>query len=114
MVEMPPDKRVVGVRREYLSKGSVYACLDVRRDVFILSQRMAHVQYAIQALCNQTPSMTSLFECVGHQRRSGRTAGAWSVVRLRRCDVPAFVDEHRHKYKRVMISSDNPRMWTLA
>lgn len=114
IVDLPPDQRVAAVLREWRSKGCVYACLDARKQVLILSQRVSHVQAAIESLCNQRPSMTSLFESVGHRQRRGYTAGTWSVVRLTPADLPAFVDEHRSKYQRVVIASDNPRKWRLS
>ena len=113
LVDLPSDRRLVHVDREWYGKGYVYAALDVRRELLILSQRVTYVQQAIEQLCNQTPSMTSLFDNASHRAR-GRTAGAWKVVKLLLCQVSEFVDEERVKYKRVVMACENWRKWGLA
>ena len=114
LMDLPEDQRLVRVEREWYAKGFIYACLDVRRELLILSQRVTYVQQAIEQLCNQTPSMTSLCESASRMHKSGRTAGAWSVVKLLPCQIAEFVDEHRVKYKRTVMACDNRRKWTLA
>ena len=113
LFDLQPDQRLVSVERERNSKGFVYACLDVRKELIIVSQRIVHIQRAIEALCNHSPSVTSLFESAARRHKGGRTAGAWSVVQLQSWQVVTFVDEHRVKYKRTVIACDNPRKWTL-
>ena len=114
LVDLPDDQRLVRVEREWYAKGFIYACQDVRRELLILSQRVTYLQQAIEQLCNQTPSMTSLFENASRMQKSGRTAGAWSVVKLLPGQVSEFVDENRVKYKRVVLACDNWRKWRLA
>lgn len=113
LVNLPDDQRLVRVEREWYAKGFIYACQDVRRELLILSQRVTYLQQAIEQLCNQTPSMTSLFENASRMQKSGRT-GAWSVVKLLPCQISEFVDENRVKYKRVVMACDNWRKWRLA
>ena len=114
LVDLPDDQRLVSVEREWYAKGFIYACLDVRRELLILSQRLTFLQQAIEQLCNQTPSFTSLCESASRMHKSGRTAGAWSVVKLLPCQISEFVDEHRVKYRRTVMACDNWRKWKLA
>ena len=114
LIDVPHDQRLSRVEREWCSKGYVYACLDVRKELLIVSQRLVHIQRAIETLCNQTPSMTSLFENASRMQKRGRTSGSWSVVKLLLCQISDFVDEHRCKYKRTVIACDNLRKWTLT
>lgn len=114
LVDLPDDKRLVSVEREWYAKGFIYACLDVRRELLILSQRLTFLQQAIEQLCNQTPSFTSLCESASRMHKSGRTAGTWSVVKLLPCQISEFVDEHRVKYRRTVMACDNWRKWKLA
>ena len=69
------------MQREVRAKGFVWAAEDVRRQVLILSQRGAHLQAAIEQLCYETVSLTSLCESATCQLRKGRT-GSWRVQRM--------------------------------
>ena len=111
--DLPESRRLVDVKREWRAKGSVWATEDVRRQLLILSQRGSHIQAAIEELCNETVSLTSLSESACLQLRKGRTK-AWRVQQMAATEAPAFVDEKRCHYERVVISADNPHKWELG
>ena len=101
-------------KAEKASKTKAKEATDLRKELLIVSQRLVHIQRAIETLCNHTPSMTSLSESASRMQKGGRTSGAWSVVKLLLCQISEFVDEHRCKYKRTVIACDNPRKWVLT
>ena len=106
------DQRLASVKKEWYAKGHIWTAEDVRREVLILSQRMTHLQIAIEELCNETVSLTSLSESACLQLRGGRTK-SWHVQRVEPAELPSFVDERRKLYKKVVIAADNPRKWKL-
>ena len=111
--DLSDSRRLVDVNREWRAKGSVWAAEDVRFQLLILSQRGSHIQAAIEQLCNETVSLTSLSESACLKLRKGRTK-AWRVHQMAAAEAPAFVDEKRCRYGRVVISADNPRKWVTC
>ena len=110
--DLPSDRRLTGVQREVRAKGHVWVAEDVRMQWLILSQRSSHLQIAIEKLCNDTVSLTSLSESACLQLRKGRTKG-WQVHRLEPDQLIKYVDERRTKYQKVVIAADYPRKWLL-
>ena len=95
---------------EIWSKGWVYVCEDVRREVLIASQRLSHLQHAIEVCCNECPSIASLSESATLRLRKGRT-GSFVVRRLARDDAPAYLDERRALFAKTLIAAVSIGAW---
>ena len=113
LVDVPADQRIAEVSKERRATGVVYSAEDVRRTLLVVAQTVPRIQSAIKTLCNETVSRTSVFESASLQLRKGCT-GSWLIRRHDASELPAFVDERRCLYGRVVISADNPRKWKLA
>lgn len=112
--EVPSHKRLASVRPELHSKKHVYAAEDVlRRQILVVGQRMIAVQSAIEDTVGEPCSLASLFESATMKLRKGRT-GSFRVHRLLPEELPAFLDEQRPRFARVVISTRNPAHWQLV
>jgi hypothetical protein len=114
VLELPTTKRLASVSPEIHSKKHVYAAEDVlRRQVLIVAQRMIAVQSAIEDTCGEPCSLASLFESATLKLRKGRT-GSFRVHRLLPEELPAFLDEQRPRFARVVIAAHDPQRWQLV
>ena len=110
LADIPPNLRVVEVKPELWSKGWTYLCEDCRRTMLICSQRLHLIAEAIDRLCNQFVSVSSLSESATC-RLKGRTAGAWKVRRVSHADAPGVLQELRPRYERLVIAAINVGAW---
>ena len=113
LVEVPHDMKVIEVKPEIWNKGWVYVAEDCRMELLIVSQRLHFIAEAIDLLCNQFVSVSSLSESATC-RLKGRTAGAWVVRRVSHEDAPSLLGERRPRFQRLVLAVVNPRAWKLA
>ena len=113
MFELPSTKRLASVRPEIHSKKHIYCAEDMRRQWLIVAQRMAAVQSTIQDEVGEPVSLASLFESATLKLRKGRT-GSFRVHKLSPDELPAFLDEQRPHFERVVIASNNLDLWHLV
>ena len=83
LVHIPVDNGLVKVEPEPFYRGMLVIAEDRRREYIIISQSARGVQTAIEELCNQTISKSSLHESCRREHRKGVTGG-WSIARLER------------------------------
>ena len=112
LIEVPSDLRVVEVQPELWSRWT-YVCEDCRKTMLIVSQRLHLIADAIDTLCNQFISVSSLSESATC-RLKGRTAGAWKVRRVKYADAPAVLAELRPRYARLVIACIKPSVWKMT
>lgn len=115
ILDIQPYERLCAVHPEMYAKGFCYAAEDVlRRQVVIVAQRMTHVQQAIEDICGEPLSLSSLFESATLKLRKGRT-GSFRVHRLTPEEVPHYLDERRGRFSRIVIAArtGNTRKWHL-
>ena len=114
VVDLPVHKRISSVQPEIHSKGHVYVAEDVlRRQILVLAQRMVAVQTVIEDIVGEPCSLASLFESATLRLRKGRT-GSFRVHRLSAEQLPAFLDERRQRFSRVVIATRNLDHWQLV
>ena len=94
LVQTPVEKVLVKVEPEPFYRGTLVIAEDRRREYMIISQSARGVQTAIEELCNQTISKSSLHESCRREHRKGVTGG-WSIARLER--DPAIVHWNSRK-----------------
>ena len=90
LIEVPSDAQLIEVGPELWSKHWVYIAEDCRMQLLIVSQRLHCIAEAIDQLCNQFVSVSSLSESATC-RLKGRTAGSWRVHRVTHADAPSLV-----------------------
>ena len=83
LLQIPVDKALAKVEPECYYRGTLVIAEDRRREYIIISQSARGVQTAIEELCNQTISKSSLHESCRREHRKGVTGG-WSIARLER------------------------------
>lgn len=106
-------KRLASVQTERCSKGHAYIAEDVcRRQYMFVSQKMVHLQAAIEETCNEQCALASLFESASLKLRKGRT-GSFRVHRVAPKDLPGFLDERGCQYDRVLVAASNPNCWQV-
>ena len=109
--EIDVDCALKHVKEQPYYRGHLIVAEDARRQFLIISQSMSGIAAAIDEVCNQTVSETSLYESARRQLRRGRTGGCWSVVRLPRDDGIAHYNQSRTKYERRVVVAWNPLAW---
>ena len=83
LLHAPVDKALAKVESEPFCRGTLCIAEDRRREYIIISSSARGVQTAIEELCNQTISKSSLHESCRREHRKGVTGG-WSIARLER------------------------------
>ena len=74
---------------------------------------MVGVQSAIEHTVGEPCSLASLFESAALKLRKGRT-GSFRVHRLTADELPAFLDETRPRFDKLVIAAVNPAYWRLV
>lgn len=105
-------KRVASVQLERCAKGFAYIAEDCRKEYMIVSQKMVHLQRAIEELCHEQYALASLFESAACKLRKGRT-GSFRIHRVPPRELPCFLDERACQYGKVLVAATNPSCWQL-
>ena len=114
VVELPTHLRLAAVRHEIHSKKNCFVAEDVlRHQVLIIGARMAAIQSVIEDEVGEPCSLASLYEASALKQRKGRT-GSFRVHKLSPETLPAFLDEQRKRYARVVIAAHDPARWHLV
>ena len=112
LIEVPSDAQLIEVGPELWSKHWVYIAEDCRMQLLIVSQRLHCIAEAIDQLCNQFVSVSSLSESATC-RLKGRTAGSWRVHRVTHADAPSLVTERRPRFARTYLATVNLGSWNF-
>ena len=113
LIQMPSDQRLERVNKEMYGRGNVFAAEDVcRRDILILSQRVANLVTAIEDTTGESPTKSCLYESANCLLRRGRH-GSFRVSKMTPRDLPDWLDQTRGRYSRVVIAANNPHCWKL-
>ena len=113
MKEVDADKMLMKVQPQPYFRGYLILAEDVRRHYLVLSQSMAGIACAIEEVCGQTVSETSLYESARRQLRRGRTGGCWNIQRLPRDEAIAHYNAERAKYAQRVVAAWRPSAWVF-
>ena len=108
---LPPDKRLVKVEPQPYYRGTLVIAEDIRREYLIISGSARGVQTAIEELCNQTISKSSLHESCRREHRKGITAGTWSIVRLENEGAIAHWNARRAQFAHRVVAAWRCSAW---
>lgn len=111
MLEVHPETTLKAVEIQPFFRGDLILCEDARRQYLLISQSMPGIARALDEVCGQTVSETSLYESARRQLRRGRTGGCWSVLRLPCTEAIAHYNEQRAKYKQCVVAAWRPSAW---
>ena len=111
VVELAPQASLVRVHREPHARDHVYACLDARGQLLVLSQRMRLIHALVRSATREKINLASLYEAANHKTRSHR---AWTVRKLTRDELPAWLTREREAYDRVAICTDAVERWEVV
>ena len=110
LVPVPVDKALTKVEPEPFSRGSLVIAEDRRREYIIISQSARGVQTAIEELCNQTISKSSLHEGCRREHRKGVTGG-WSIARLEQDAAMAHWNSRKALFAQRIVAAWRGSAW---
>lgn len=111
MVKVDAAKTLKHVEDQPYFRGDLLMAEDARRHYLIVATSMSGVARALDEVCNQSVSETSLYESARRQLRRGRTGGCWSVVRLPLDQAIAHYNAQRAKYAERVAVAWRPSAW---
>ena len=111
MVHVGAGKTLKHVEPQPYFRGDLIFCHDARKQYLLVSQSMSGIARALDEVCNQSVSETSLYESARRQLRRGRTGGCWDVLRLPRDAGIAHYNTQRGKYAQRVVAAWRPSAW---
>ena len=110
-VHVDATKTLKHVEPQPYFRGDLLMAEDARRHYLIIAASMSAIAHALDQVCNQTVSETSLYESARRQLRRGRTGGCWNIVRLPRDDAIAHYNAQRGNYAQRIVVAWRPSAW---
>ena len=111
VVDLPRQAVLVRVHKEPNTHGHVYACLDARRQLLVLSQRMRMIEALVSEATHERVNIASLYENASGKTRSHRS---WRVQKLDRDELPSWLEAKRALYDRVAICTKSTQAWEVV
>ena len=111
VLELPPTSSVIAVNKEPFAHDFVYACADIRQTILVLSQRMSLLQKLVTSETREPVKRSSLYANAAGKTRRHRS---FRVVKLRREDVPKWLQSERDAYDRVAICTQSANAWVVV
>lgn len=110
LVPAPVDKVLVKVEPEPFYRGTLVIAEDRRREYIFISQSARGIQTAIEEMCCQTISKSSLHEGCRRQHRKGVTGG-WLIARLERDAAIAHWNSRRGQFSKRIVAAWCASAW---
>jgi hypothetical protein len=111
IIRVDATKMLKNVSAQPYYRGDLIFAEDARGQYLIVSQSISGIALALDKVCNQTVSVTSLYESARRELRRGRTGGCWNVLRLPRDEAIAHYNAQRGKYARRVVAAWRPSAW---
>ena len=114
LIPVLKNQRLVKCNKELYGRGNIFAAEDVcRRDLIIISQRIANLVVAIEDTVGESATKSCLYDSSNALLKRGRH-GSFKVSRMTPTDLPEWLDNARARYQRVVIAANNPNCWEIA